>query len=91
MVDLKQGGPRPLWVRFGAPERRKRSTAVAQVGGFVFLAAIGLLGASVEFGSSSLLGKLALPGNLAVACLCASAALWSLLAVRWVDQNGNWG
>ena len=81
---------RPLWVRFAARDRTKRQTAVVQVGGFVLLTGIGLEVAAIESGSSSLLGGLALLLGLAEACLCAGAALWSWIALRWVDRNSKW-
>ena len=90
MADEERHERRPLWVRFAAREGTKRQTAVVQVGGFVLLTGIGLLVAAIESGSSSFLGGLALPLGLAEACLCAGAALWSWLAVRWVDRNSKW-
>jgi len=90
MADDKWHERRPLWVRFAAREGTKRQTAVGQVGGFVLLTGIGLSMAAIQSGSNSFLGGLALPLGMVEACLCAGAALWSWLAVRWVDRNGKW-
>ena len=91
MADVQQQERRPLWVRLAARAGAKRQTIMVQVGGFVLLTGIGLLVAALESGSSSFLGALALPLGLAGAVLCGGAALWSWLAVRWVDRNSKWG
>jgi hypothetical protein len=90
MGDLQRQGQHPLWVRFAARERTIRRTALAQVTTFSLLAAIGFLIAAFESGSTSFLGALAVPFGLTAAGLCAGAALWSWLAVRWVDRHGTW-
>jgi hypothetical protein len=77
-------------VCFAARARVKRATALTQVSGFVLLAGIGLAVAGIESGSTSLLGSLAVPIGLAEAGVCAVAALWSWLAVRWVDRHCQW-
>ncbi len=89
MVD-EERGERPLWVRFAAREGTKRQTAVAQVAGLVLLSCIGFLVEAIESDSNSIMGAVALPLGLIVAGLCAGAALWSWLAVRWVDRNSEW-
>jgi hypothetical protein len=81
---------RPLWVRLVIREGMKRSAALALVGIFGLLAGIGLLVAAIASGSNSILGALALPLALAGACLCATGAPWSWLAVSRVDGNGKW-
>jgi hypothetical protein len=90
MADMERHERRPLWVRIAARAGTKRQTALVQVGGLVLLAGIGFLVAAVESGSSSFLGRLGLLLGLAGAGLCAGAALWSWLAVRWVDRNSKW-
>jgi hypothetical protein len=90
MADVERRDHRPLWVRVAAPAGAKRQTVLVQIRLLVLLASIGLVVASIESGSSSFLGSLALPGGLAVASLGAGAALWLWLAGRWVDRNSKW-
>jgi hypothetical protein len=40
--------------------------------------------------AESILHPIGLALELAVACLGAAGALWTWLAVRWVDRNGKW-
>lgn len=90
MAGGERHEPRPLWVRLLVRDGTKRPIALGQVSGFVILACIGGLTAAIESASSTILGALARPGGLAVACLCAAGAVWCWLAVRWVDRNGKW-
>ena len=59
--------------------------ALYQVGVLILLTTTGLLVATFESGPVSLIV------GLSAAVLGAGAALWSWLAVRWVDQNSKWG
>ena len=90
MAAEKEYDPRPLWVRWVVRAEMKRTAALALVSMFGLLTAIGLLAAAIESASSSFLGALAVPIGLAGAGLCAAGAVWSWLAVRWVDRNGKW-
>ncbi len=81
---------RPQWVRLVMRESMKRSAALPLAGLFVLLTCLGLLAVAIELGSSSFLGALALPVGLTGACICAAGAVWSWLAIRWVDRNGKW-
>jgi hypothetical protein len=56
----------------------------------VLLTGLGLLLVASASGSGSFLGALALPIGLVGAGLCAAMALWSWLAVLWMDRNSNW-
>ena len=93
MADVQRHEHRPLWVRLAVREGTKRKTALGQIVALVLLTCmcIGHLVTANESGSDSFLGALALPLRLASAGLCAAAALWSWLAVRWVDRNSKWG
>jgi hypothetical protein len=51
----------------------------------IFLATTGL-----EWGSESVLGKVAAALGLIGMVLQAVAALWVWLAICWVDRNGPW-
>jgi hypothetical protein len=91
MADVQKQERRPLWVRLAARAGTKRQAVLVQVGCLILLTGIGRLVAATESGSSSFLGAVALPLGLAGAVLCGGAALWSWLAVRWVDRNSKWG
>jgi hypothetical protein len=81
---------RPAWVRLMVREGAKRQSALIVVYCLAFLAALNLALAGMESGSTSLLGDVALPLCLGGAVLCGAAALWSWLAMRWVDRHGHW-
>ncbi len=94
------GKPRPLWVRGIAPDGTKRSVAVAQTSTFIGIFGLGLLmvcigvvkhlSDAIVRESGSLFGANKLSIGLTLAFLGAAGAIWSMLAVRWVDRNGNW-
>jgi len=68
-------------------ERRRVQTI------WMFLAltfAILLAMTGLEWGSESVLGKVAFVLGLIGMALQGVAALWVWLAIRWVDRNGRW-
>jgi peptidoglycan/LPS O-acetylase OafA/YrhL len=90
MIGYKDHGVRPLWVRAAARKGTMRRTVRLQILSMVLMAAVGLAVAGIEAGSDSLLGRLAFPLGLTSGCIAACAALWSWLALRWVDRNDKW-
>jgi hypothetical protein len=90
MTNPERAGTRPWWVKFAARRGTKRHNALVQVNVLALVAVIGLLLAAVETGSTSLLGRIGLPLDLLLGCLAAAAAVWSWLAIRWVDRHGGW-
>jgi hypothetical protein len=100
MANGDRNRPRPLWVRGVVPGGTKRSAAVAQTTSFIGIFGIGLflvclgvfkhLSDAVVRESGSLIGANKLSFGLAFVFLGAAGAIWSMLAVRWVDRNGNW-
>jgi hypothetical protein len=90
MADV-QKQQRPKWVRLAVPAGTKRQVAKVQIGCIVLITGIGLLVTALGSGSSSFLGAVELPVGLGLAVMGGGAALWSWLAVRWVDRNGKWG
>ncbi len=90
MVDVQGHERGPLWVRMAVRKGWRRRTAVGQVVMCALLTGLGLLLVGSASGSSSFLGALALPIGLAGAGLCAAMALWSWLAVLWMDRNSKW-
>ena len=90
MIENERHERRPLWVSLVLRERMKRPAAKTMIGVFGLLFGLAVLTAAVESESSSVLGTLALPIGLAGAGLSAAGAIWSWLALRWVDRNGTW-
>jgi hypothetical protein len=90
MTNPERAGVRPWWVKFAARRGTKRHNALVQVNVLCLVAVIGFLLAAVESGSTSLLGRVGLPLDLLVGGLSATAAVWSWLAIRWVDRHGGW-
>jgi hypothetical protein len=77
----------PLWVRMAVRQGTKRSVAMSIVFSSIVLVGGTLLSAASELGN---LGPVALTLGLGGPAVGAACALWSWLALRWVDRNGSW-
>ncbi len=85
--------PRPWWVRFAVGRASTRKTALFTnftIMGcnllLLLFCIIGLLTAS-----EALFGTIALVVALAATASEVILILWTWLAVRWMDRNGQWG
>ena len=90
MVTSGQPANRPVWVRAVALDGTRRDTVRTQRGLFAALACAGLGTFSVEWSSDTVLGAVARPVALAAAGIGLVGALWTWLALRWVDRRGTW-
>jgi len=85
-MSEKQSQPAPVWVRLAIDPSlgRRRAYFVLTLNFAVLLVITG-----IEWGSESVLGKVAVALGLIGMVFLTVTACWMWLAFRWVDRNGQ--
>jgi hypothetical protein len=89
-MSEKPSQPPPGWVQLavGRSLDRRRAQAILTFLGLNFAILLAITG--LEWGSESVLGKVAVALGLIGMVLQALAVLWVWFAIRWVNRNGQW-
>jgi hypothetical protein len=93
MPDMKADGDFPRWVRFAVRKGTRRNYALIHaslLGGLGIICALTSLIDVVFPTRTSEWGHLLLFFQLVCAFVLLVCALWTWLAVRWVDRKGMW-
>jgi hypothetical protein len=82
--------PLPGWVRLAVGRSSARQRAQTHLKFLVLNFLMFLAMTGLEWGSESVLGKVAVTLGL-IGMVCQAVALfWVWLDIRWVDRNGQW-